>query len=81
MRHYKNKKGGCFAAAPLGNVFFRPSSELRFLLWPFAQTLRELFSPRSSESFLHRLAIALLRVYAPEVKHKFKNAQVKKGAR
>jgi hypothetical protein len=44
----------------------------------FAHSLREPFSPRSSEPIHRRLAIVLLRVCAPEVKKKFQKCKTKK---
>jgi hypothetical protein len=43
-----------------------------------AQSLLELFSPRSSEPIHRRLAMVLLRVCAAEVKKKFQNCETKK---
>ena len=62
-----------------GNVSPRPDSVCCVsLLWPIAQSLREPFSPRSSEPIHPRLAIVLLRVCAPEVKKKFQKRDMKK---
>jgi hypothetical protein len=57
---------------------FRPDSVCVSLMWPFAQSPREPFSPRSSEPVLHKLAKALLRVCVPEVKKKFRGVQKEK---
>ena len=74
-----NKKGGHFRGRPFGNVFSDQLGVLRFLyMAPFAQSLREPFSPRSSKSIHRRLAIVLLRVCAPEVKKKFHMRATKK---
>jgi hypothetical protein len=65
----ENKNGAPASAfAPLGNVA------------SFAQSLREPFSPRSSECFRSKLAKMVLRVNATEVKKKFRWARIEIAA-
>jgi hypothetical protein len=75
-----NKKGGHFRDRLFSETFF--SDRLGLLRFPdvahFAQSLRKPFSPRSSEPIVRRLAKALLRAYAPEVKKKFPRVRKEK---
>jgi len=68
----KNKNGAPASAfAPHGNVTRTDPVYRVSCVCPFAQSLREPFSPRSSERYLSKLAYVLLRVNAKEVKKKF----------
>jgi hypothetical protein len=79
QRYHSNKKGRLILQPPISETFYQTVlGLLRFPLWPFAQSLREPFSPRSSESVRHGLAIVLLRVCAPEVKKKFRKVRKEK---
>jgi hypothetical protein len=78
-RDPSNKKGRLILQPPISETFYQTVlGLLRFPLWPFAQSLREPFSPRSSEPIDRRLAIVLLRVCAPEVKKKFRKVRKEK---
>ena len=78
----KIKSGAvALATAPSGNVSVDLSRCTAFpVCAQFAQSLREPLSPRSSEYFHSKLANAVLRVNAVEVKKKFRQGKEKETA-